>query len=69
MSNIRNYSEKIPTYGDLIPLAEWRANVKCGGFIEDDGMGHYAKDGFMAPDTNVFVDLPEDATHVMWFNK
>lgn len=61
------------SYGELMSVAEFRASVKCGAFIDYDGYGHPIKDGMAAGDVNVRPSrmdlLPEDATHIMWFNR
>jgi hypothetical protein len=67
------YNEDIPSYGDLMTVKEYLSNVKCGGFIDYDGFGQPAKDGKMAdvaisPSSGSF-DIPEDATHIVWYNR
>lgn len=64
----REYFETIPSYGDVFTMEEWLEQLDSGGIIDDDGCGHYAKDGMMAGDSDPFSDEPEDATHVVWFN-
>ena len=67
----------IPEYGDLMTIQEFRANVECGGFIDDDGSGHYALTDKMADNASVHcdVDFIDEVitegvfTHVVWFNK
>ena len=34
--------EPIPSYGDLMTIANWLACVKCGEFIDYDGYGRWA---------------------------
>jgi hypothetical protein len=67
------YNVKIPDYGDVMTVEEWRACVESGYFIDDDGIGAPAKDGMMMDDRDAFPsgidDIPEDATHIVWFNK
>jgi hypothetical protein len=68
-----NYSDPIPDYGDLMPLADFLSCVEGGLFIDYDGHGHPVKDNLM--DSNIWVkpsrlhEIPADATHIMWFNK
>lgn len=66
------YNVKIPDYGDVMTVEEWRSCVESGCFIDDDGIGTPAKDGMMM-DRDVWPsgmdDVPEDATHIVWFNK
>lgn len=37
------YDQELPDYGDLMPVDEWLATVKMGGFIDYDGHGAPAK--------------------------
>lgn len=66
------YDQDVPEYGDLMTREEWLNAVETGFFIDYDGMGSPVKDGKMMSGW-VFPSqadmLPEDATHVVWFNK
>lgn len=66
------YDQEVPDYGDLMTREEWLDMVKHGFFIDYDGMGSPVKDG-KAMNGWVYPSqadkLPEDATHVVWFNK
>lgn len=68
-----NYTDDLPTYGDLMTVAEFVATCAWGGFIDSDGSGHLVKDGKMDPKYVVYPSqlrsIPKDATHIMWFNK
>ncbi|RJR12836.1 hypothetical protein C4588_01670 [Candidatus Parcubacteria bacterium] len=68
-----NYSEDIPDYGDLMDVAEFQEACRLHYFIDYDGYGHPAKNGKMDGRANIFpskyFELPEDATHVVWFNR
>ena len=61
----------------LKTMEEWIANVEAGGFIDYDGFGLLAT---TTTESNIDVkpsqvkdgklpNLPEWATHVLWFNK
>lgn len=63
---MRKYLNKIPKYGDLIPIDRWESSSDEA--MEDDGDGYWSKDN-MYSDDDVFNTPKEDATHVMWFNK
>ena len=63
------YTDEIPSYGDLIPIEDWLENVANGLFINFDGSGYYCKDDKMNRKNEVFSNPPLDATHVCWFNK
>lgn len=66
----------LPTYGDLMPVADWLATVENGCFIDYDGEGRLAtvneesnisvKPSFV---TSLKLPLPSWATHVMWYNR
>ena len=64
----------LPDYGDTMSLDDFIENVKCGGFIDYDGFGHYIKDG---QETNIEI-YPSDVKHnaireefdsIIWFNR
>lgn len=67
------YTEKPRTYGDIIEVSEFRQAVKDRSFIDYDGFGYPMRDGMMDSSIRIYpseIDkLPEDATHVQWFNK
>ena len=60
------------TFGDLIPLDEFRDCVEGGGFTDYDGVGYPAN---RTHHSNESVDLesldkfPPEVTHILWFNK
>lgn len=59
-------------FADVMTKEDFIQQVSENGmFTEYDGTGYPAKDGLM--DRNQFVfplsRIPEDATHVVWFNK
>jgi hypothetical protein len=63
-----------PEYDDVMTVEEFIDCVKQGLFIDYDGCGCPMKDGKY--DQNIDVspstyeqDIPDDATHIVWFNK
>lgn len=62
------------TMSDLMTKEEYLESVQCGGFIDYDGFGH-PSDGVIQ-DPNTFIspskfgsDIPDWATHIVWFNR
>lgn len=72
-----NFVRKIPDYGDLIPINDWKEDVSNGFFTDYDGNGHWAKDGKMTDGLGdnvcsieaIDLAIKEGVTHVCWFNK
>lgn len=64
--------------GDVMTIEEFKGMVACGGITDYDGHGHPMKDGledhgwYLYP-SNVDPEdgdgIPEDATHIAWYNK
>lgn len=63
------YDRKIPSYSDTFEVAGFKEIYEC--CLRGDGDAYAAKDGMMAQNWPIFdlSDIPEDATHVVWFNK
>jgi hypothetical protein len=66
----------LPEYADLMPVTEWLASVRQGGFIDYDGYGSLATEQYTCPvnispsDITVFhVTIPAWATHIAWYNR
>lgn len=67
-----NYNVPIPEYADVMTKDDFICLVRDDGlFTEWDGTGYPAKDGKMDRTKSVFPlsQIPEDATHIAWFNK
>lgn len=66
------YDEKA-SGGDLMTVKDFRDACKVGAFIDYDGFGHPVKRGKMAGEITVIPskvdEIPEDATHIIWFNR
>jgi len=67
------YTEKLPDYGDLMAIEDFREACKGGAFIDYDGYGHPVKGDKMMRSVAVLPskleEIPKDATHIMWFNR
>jgi len=72
------YTRSLPDYGHLMTVEDFRNAVKERSFIDYDGFGYAAKpiDGMMRMEASGHtiypsrVDrIPNDATHIVWFNK
>lgn len=71
---------KTGTYGnhpenedDVYTVEEFLSLVRAGSFIDYDGFGHPVKDGKADIDIEIKPSMPEripeDATHIVWYNK
>ena len=71
-------------YGEVIPISDWRKDVDCHCFTDDDGTGYWMKGGMVhssSPDVPYMYgdnvcdpdEIEEAISHgidaVMWFNK
>lgn len=68
------YNDKITDFGDVMAVEQFKDIVKCGGFVDYDGFAHPIRDGKMNHSIYIYpsemdTTLPEDATHVCWYNK
>lgn len=66
------YNVDLPSYGELIDVKTFSADCCDYSLIDYDGHGHPVKDNKMSNQIikpSKFVEIPEDATHIMWFNK
>jgi len=69
------YGEPIPKYmeeHEIMPVAEFKQCCADRLFMDCDGEGQPAKDGFMMPysiSPSKLHEIPEDATHIVWYNK
>jgi len=68
--------KKIPDFGDLMTIDEWKENCQCGAYVNDDGIGNLAYHNQIS---NIVVypsmifdeefdSIKSDFTHVVWFN-
>lgn len=75
------YYDKVPNYGDVFTKQVFIGHCKSGMFVDYDGDGHPAiiprKSPFAYGGMNSRIvvkpsrvaQIPEEATHVVWFNK
>lgn len=60
-------------HDDIYTVEEFKIMVKHGVLIDYDGFGYPMKDGLADDEILVYPsrvdDIPEDATHVVWFNR
>lgn len=66
------YTVTLPTYGHLMTIQEFKQCVKSRGFIDYDGNGKAVKDNLATKKNyspSEVNDIPEDATHFLWFNR
>ena len=79
------YTERVKftvtgTYGcgpddedDVYTVEDFKDLVKCHAFIDYDGFGHPVLASMADPD--IFIkpsrlkEIPEDATHIVWYNR
>lgn len=58
--------------GDLMTVYTFTRAVEAGAFIDYDGFGYPVKDSMMAAVRiypSQLEQIPEDATHILWFNR
>ena len=58
---MRNYNKQISKHGDVYTLSDFIDRVNDGTIGNFDGDGYWCQ--------TLFSSEPEDATHVVWFNK
>ena len=66
--------ENLEWSDDVFTVTDFLEMVSCGGFIDYDGYGYPVKDdlydkSIIIRPSNVNEVLPEDATHIIWFNR
>ena len=66
------FDEEVPTYGTLMTVEVFKETVDNGGFIDYDGCGYAVKDN-RCEKIQIYPSeiekIPEDATHIVWFNR
>lgn len=60
-------------YGDLMTIDRFKEAVEGGSFIDYDGFGHAVR-GDEVDESRYYypsevAEIPEDVTHVLWFNR
>lgn len=67
---MREYNREIEVdydYGTVFTIKQW-SDFKDKCYMDYDGYGYWVKNGYESKD-EVFSTEPEDATHVVWYNK
>ena len=58
---------------DVYTVEEFKAYCENGSFIDYDGYGHPVKDKLADESINIkpskLENIPENATHIIWFNR
>lgn len=65
---LSKYNQPLTNYGHLMTIEEFKGFL----FIDYDGHGHPVKDNKMSGHyikPSKLDQIPEDATHIMWYNK
>lgn len=67
-------SKSMSNFGELMSTKDFKDSVKNGIFNDFDGFGHYVYEDEMIDEDSVVLpskinEIPDDVTHVMWFNK
>lgn len=67
------YNRKIAPDDDVMEIEDFKAAVEQGAFMDYDGFGYPVKDSLADNDIRIrpskLEDIPDDATHIVWFNK
>ena len=66
------YDKECPEYGDLMLVEDFQKHCKAGSFIDYDGYGCPVREGKMMSlyiYPSDLITIPEDATHIIWFNR
>lgn len=69
---VSRYYGKINADNHVMTVEEFRESVEDGMFIDYDGFGYAARNGMSANDPiypSEVDKIPEDATHIVWFNR
>ena len=72
-SSTDNYGCGPDDEDDVYTIKEFIENCESGGFIDYDGFGYPVKDSKAC--TQIIIkpsrvaEIPEDATHIIWFNR
>jgi hypothetical protein len=72
-SSTKNYGNVPFDENDVYTIQEFKACCDHGAFIDYDGFGFPVKDKMADPGIEIkpskLQDIPEDATHIVWFNR
>ncbi len=71
--HLGNYTTPKHRFCDTMTVEEFLGCVACDHFTDDDGYGHPMKNDL--EDISIYIfpsqcqQIPEDATHICWYNK
>jgi hypothetical protein len=72
-SSTGNYGCVADDEDDVYTIDEFKSLCESGGFIDYDGFGYPVKDSKCDPSIIIrpskISDIPNDATHVVWYNR
>ena len=66
------YNKDIPDYGDVFSVKEFIEMCKSSSLVDYDGIGYPVKKKKVANMVIIpsnWKNIPEDATHIVWFNR
>ena len=67
------YYRQIESDDHEMTIGRFNENCENGSFIDYDGYGYPAKFGKMNPKIKIYpsrrLEIPADATHIVWFNR
>jgi hypothetical protein len=71
---VANYNKLADSRDHIMTVDEFKSDVKNGYLINYDGFGYPMKEGTGVDDKIVIQpsnisDIPQDATHIVWFNR
>jgi len=72
-NSTNNYGYTLNIEDDVYTIKEFLECVNCGAFIDYDGFGYPVKDKMA--DSSIMIypsrikDIPDDATHIVWYNR
>ena len=73
---VGNYTRSliIDDYSDLMTVKEYLICITTGMFTDYDGYGYAVKDCHIDESKSIFPssgidNIPNDATHIIWFNR
>jgi len=70
---IGRYKDEPHGFGETISVRRFRKRVKDGDFTDDDGHGRPMCSGKLDTECTIWpstlASIPEDATHIQWYNK
>lgn len=73
-ADLFGYTVEVPSYGSVYTVLEFAQMCKSRFFIDYDGYGHPVLGGKAKPScwvkpSSYDTDIPEEATHVVWYNR